>query len=388
VTATGSETIELSIVMPCLNEAETLAACIGKARGSLDRLNCAGEIVVVDNGSTDGSPELAVSLGARVVHVAARGYGNALMGGIEAARGRYVIMGDADDSYDFADLGSFVDKLREGYQLVMGNRFKGGIRPGAMPLLHRYFGNPLLSSIGRLFFGSPCGDFQCGLRGFSKEAIEGLDLRTTGMEFATEMVVKATLRGLRITEVPTSLSPDGRGRPPHLRSWRDGWRYLRFLLLYSPRWLFLYPGLALMLLGLLTGLLLLPGPLTVGSVNFDVHSLLYAALATVIGFQAVTFALFSKIFAISEGLLPEDPRLTRLLRWVTLEMGLGLGALLLLYGLGGSVYALGDWGARAFGPLDPFRVFRVIIPAVTALVLGCQVILSSFFLSVLRLRRR
>ncbi len=389
VSAAGLEApVELSIVMPCLNEAETVAVCIGKAQRSLSGLNCAGEIIVADNGSTDGSQQIAASLGARVVRVEARGYGSALMGGIGASRGRYVIMGDADDSYDFADLGPFVDKLREGYQLVMGNRFKGGIRPGAMPALHRYVGNPLLSGIGRLFFGSPCGDFQCGLRGFSKEAIEHLDLRTTGMEFASEMVVKASLRRLRIAEVPTTLSPDGRSRPPHLRTWRDGWRYLRFLLLYSPRWLFLYPGLALMLLGLITGLLILPGPLTFGSVKFDVHTLLYAALAVVIGFQAVTFALFTKIFAVSEGLLPEDPRLTRLLRRVKLEMGLVVGALLLLFGLGASVYALGDWGARAFGPLDPFRVLRVIVPAVTALVLGCQIILSSFFLSVLRLRRR
>jgi glycosyltransferase involved in cell wall biosynthesis len=388
MTGTDPQAVELSIVMPCLNEAETLAACIQKARGSLGRLNCAGEIIVADNGSTDGSPELAASLGARVVRVVPRGYGSALMGGIVAARGRYVIMGDADDSYDFAELGPFVDKLREGYQLVMGNRFRGGIRPRAMPVLHRYFGNPLLSGIGRLFFRSPCGDFQCGLRGFSKDAIESLDLRTTGMEFATEMVVKATLHGLRIAEVPTSLSPDGRSRPPHLRTWRDGWRYLRFLLLYSPRWLFLYPGLALMLIGMGTGLLLLPGPLTFGSVNFDVHTLLYAALAVMIGFQAVTFALFSKIFAVSEGLLPEDPRLSRWLRWANLEIGLVVGALLLLFGLAASAYALGDWGARAFGALDPFRVFRVIIPAVTALVLGCQIILSSFFLSVLRLRRR
>jgi glycosyltransferase involved in cell wall biosynthesis len=380
--------VELSIVMPCLNEAETLAVCIEKARRSLAGLNCAGEIIVADNGSTDGSPQIAASLGARVVRVQARGYGNALMGGIAAARGPYVIMGDADDSYDFANLGPFIGKLREGYDLVMGNRFQGGIRPGAMPFLHRYLGNPVLSGIGRLFFQSRCGDFQCGLRGFRKEAIERLDLRTTGMEFSSEMVVKATLHRLRIAEVPTTLSPDGRSRPPHLRTWRDGWRYLRFLLLYSPRWLFLYPGLALMLLGLVAGFLILPGPLTLGGVKFDVHTLLYAALAIVIGFQAVTFAVFTKIFAVSEGLLPEDRRLDRLLRRMRLETGLVVGALLMLFGLGGSVYALGDWGAHAFGPLDPFRVLRVIIPAVTALVLGCQVILSSFFLSVLRLRRR
>jgi glycosyltransferase involved in cell wall biosynthesis len=383
-----SSEVEFSIVMPCLNEAETLAVCIEKARRSLGELNCVGEIIVADNGSTDGSQQIAASLGARVVQVETKGYGSALLGGIAAARGRYVIMGDADDSYDFANLRPFVEKLREGYELVMGNRYKGGIRPGAMPPLHQYFGNPLLSGIGRIFFHSPCGDFQCGLRSFRKEAIERLDLRTTGMEFASEMVVKATLRNLRVAEVPTTLSPDGRNRPPHLRTWHDGWRYLRFLLLYSPRWLFLYPGLALILLGLVTGLLILPGPLTFGSIHFDIHTLLYAAMAVVIGFQAVTFALFTKVFAISEGLLPEDARLNRLLRWINLELGLMVGALLLFFGLGTSVYALSGWGALAFGALDPFRVMRMIIPAVTALVLGCQIILSSFFLSVLRLRRR
>src|SRR5262245_55077789 len=380
--------VELSIVMPCLNEAETLGVCIEKAQRSLRELNCTGEIIVVDNGSTDGSQHVAASLGARVVHVEAKGYGNALMGGIAVARGKYVIMGDADDSYDFGNLGPFVEKLRESYELVMGNRFKGGIRPGAMPPLHRYFGNPLLSGVGRLFFHSPCGDFQCGLRGFSKEAIERLDLRTTGMEFASEMVVKATLRQLRIVEVPTTLSPDGRSRRPHLRTWRDGWRFLRFLLLYSPRWLFLYPGLALMFAGIITGLLILPGPVFISGINFDVHTLLYAAMATIIGFQAVTFAFFTKVFAVSEGLLPEDERLNRLLRWARLEVGLVAGALMLLCGFAGSIYALSDWGAHAFGSLDPFRVMRMIIPAATALVLGSEIILSSFFLSVLKLLRR
>jgi hypothetical protein len=273
-------------------------------------------------------------------------------------------------SYDFTNLRPLVERLREGYELVMGNRFKGGIQPGAMPLLHQYFGNPLLSGIGRMFFHSPCGDFQCGLRGFSKEAIEQLDLRTTGMEFASEMVVKATLRNLRIAEVPTTLSPDGRSRPPHLRTWRDGWRYLRFLLLYSPRWLFLYPGLALILAGVVTGLLILPGPLIFGSVKFDVHTFLYAAMAAVIGFQAVTFAVFTKVFAISEGLLPEDERLNRVVRWIKLEVGLAAGSVLLLFGLGASIFALSDWGAHAFGSLDPFRTMRMIIPAVTSLVVG------------------
>jgi glycosyltransferase involved in cell wall biosynthesis len=386
--ASAEAAVELSIVMPCLNEAETLAVCIGKARRSLRELNCDGEIIVADNGSSDGSQQIAARCGARVVNVETKGYGAALMGGIAAARGKYVIMGDADDSYDFTNLGPFVEKLREGYELVMGNRFKGGIKPGAMPPLHHYFGNPLLSGIGRMFFHSPCGDFQCGLRGFSKEAIERLDLRTTGMEFASEMVVKATLGRLRIAEAPTTLSPDGRSRPPHLRTWRDGWRYLRFLLLYSPRWLFLYPGLALMLAGVVTGLLILPGPLTFGSVRFDVHTMLYAAMAVVIGFQAVTFALFTKVFAVSEGLLPEDAWTGRLRRWVKLEAGLVAGTVLLFFGLGASIYALSDWGAHHFGALDPFRVMRMIIPAVTALVLGCQIILSSFFLSVLKLRRR
>ncbi|HEY2989125.1 MAG TPA: glycosyltransferase family 2 protein [Candidatus Binatia bacterium] len=374
--------------MPCLNEAETLGACIEKARRSLSALNVTGEIIVADNGSSDGSAEIAGSLGARVVRVATPGYGNALTGGIAAARAKYVIMGDADDSYDFADLGPFVEKLREGYDLVMGNRFSGGIQPDAMPPLHRYFGNPVLTGIGRLFFHSACGDFHCGLRGFRKAAITALDLRTTGMEFASEMIVKATLRKMRIAEVPISLSPSGRSRPSHLRSWRDGWRHLRFLLLYSPRWLFLYPGAALMLLGLLVGFWLLPGPRMIGHARFDVHTLLYAAMAVVIGFQAVLFAVFTKVFAISEGLLPEDPRWNKLFRWITLEIGLVAGGVLFAAGLGGSIYAVSDWGARSFAAADPVQTLRVVVPSVVALVLGCQIILSSFFLSVLGLRRR
>ena len=383
-----ASSLELSVVMPCLNEAETLATCVEKAQRSLRELGIAGEVIVADNGSTDGSQAIATRMGARVIHVPARGYGNALMGGITAARGKYIIMGDADDSYDFTDLKRFVEKLREGYDLVMGNRFQGGIKPGAMPPLHRYLGNPVLSGLGRLLFRSPCSDFHCGLRGFSKAAVMALDLRTTGMEFASEMVVKATLHKMRITEVPTMLSPDGRLRPPHLRSWRDGWRALRFMLLYSPRWLFLYPGALLMLLGLVAGAWLLPGPRAVGSVSLDVHTLLYAAIAIVIGFQAVTFAAFTKIFAISEGLLPEDPRLNKLFRYVTLEVGLIVGTALVLIGLAGSLYAVSAWGAHAFGPLDPFKTLRIITPAITSLALGCQVILASFFLSVLGLKRR
>ena len=388
MTSDESSPLELSVVMPCLNEAETLGTCIEKAQRALRELNIAGEIIVADNGSTDGSLAIAARMGARVVHVEARGYGNALMGGIAASRGTYIIIGDADDSYDFTSLAPFVEKLREGYDLVMGNRFQGGIMPGAMPPLNRYLGNPALTGIGRLLFRSPCSDFHCGLRGLSRAAATALDLRTTGMEFASEMVVKATLRKMRITEVPTPLSPDGRLRPPHLRRWSDGWRHVRFMLLYSPRWLFLYPGMALMLLGLIAGLWLLPGKRVIGGVGLDVHTLSYAAMAIVIGFQAIAFAVCTKVFAISEGLLPEDPRLTRLFRYITLEVGLAVGTTLLLIGLAGSLYAVGAWGARSFGGLDPKTTLRIVIPAVTALTLGCQIILSSFFLSVLGLKRR
>jgi len=380
--------LELTIVMPCLNEAETLATCIRKAQRSLNELKIIGEIVVADNGSTDGSQEIARQTGTRVILVEDKGYGNALMAGIAAARGTYVIMGDADDSYDFSALGPFIEKLREGYDLVMGNRFLGGINRGAMPPLHRYLGNPVLTTIGRLFFHSPCGDFHCGLRGFRKAAIMQLDLRTTGMEFASEMVVKATLRKMRIAEVPTTLSPAGRSRPPHLHRWRDGWRHLRFLLLYSPRWLFLYPGQLLMLLGLLIGAWLLPGPKMVGGITFDVHTLLYAALAVIIGFQAIVFAIFTKVFAISEGLLPQDPRLNAVMEYITLEVGLIVGIVLVLLGLAGSIYAVGYWDVHSFGNLNPSRTLRIVIPAVTFLTLGCQILLSSFFLSILGLRRR
>ncbi len=386
--AGGASEIEVSVVMPCLNEAETVGVCIEKARRALAELGVAGEVVVADNGSTDGSQEIAERMGARVVRVEARGYGSALMGGIAAARGRYVIMGDADDSYDFSALAPFVEKLRAGYGLVMGNRFKGGIAKGAMPPLHKYLGNPVLTGVGRLLFRSPCGDFHCGLRGFSKEAVERLDLRTTGMEFASEMVVKATLHDIGVTEVPTRLAPDGRSRAPHLRRWRDGWRHLRFLLLYSPRWLFLYPGALLMLAGLAMGAWLLPGPRTVGGATLDIHTLLYAAVAVIVGFQAINFAVFTKIFAISEGLLPEDPRLNRVFRYVNLEAGLVVGATLLVAGLVTSLYTFSAWRAHSFGPLDATKSLRVIIPAVTALTLGCQIILSSFFLSILGLRRR
>lgn len=380
--------LELSVVMPCLNEAQTLGTCIKKALATMERLGIRGEVIVADNGSTDGSQSIAEGLGARVVPIETRGYGSALRGGIAAARGRFVIMGDSDDSYDFTQLGGFMTKLGEGYDLVMGNRFHGGIRPGAMPFLHRFLGNPGLSWLGRLFFGCPVGDFQCGLRGFRKDAIDKLELQTTGMEFSTEMVVKATLFKLRIAEIPTTLAPDGRGRPPHLRTWRDGWRYLRFLLLYSPRWLFLYPGVSLFLFGVAVSLWLLPGPRTVGAVTFDYHTLLFGAMAILIGFESINFAAFTKLFAISERLLPEDPRLNKVFRYVTLETGLVLGALLILAGAGIWVFGLSYWRSHHFGPLDPDKTLRIVIPGFLSLTLGIQIVLSSFFLSVLGMGRR
>jgi glycosyltransferase involved in cell wall biosynthesis len=388
LTPITSCTLEVSVVMPCLNEADTLATCIVKAQQALCENKIHGEVIVADNGSTDGSQTIATRLGARLVPVPARGYGNALMGGIAAAQGRFIIMGDADDSYDFADIMPFLTKLREGYDLVMGNRFQGGIKPGAMPPLHQYLGNPLLTGIGRLFFRCPVGDFHCGLRGFKKSSVLKMDLQTTGMEFASEMVVKATLMQMRIAEVPTTLSPDGRSRPPHLRTWRDGWRHLRFLLLYSPRWLFLYPSLFLVLVGLGLGVWIIPGPRTIGRVTLDVHTLLYAVLTILLGFQGVTFSVFSKIFAVSEGLLPEDSRSATVCRFFNLEMGLVIGGALVLCGLAGSVYALSDWSSHSFGSLDPTRTLRMVAPAILALALGGQIILASFFLSVLGLRRK
>jgi glycosyltransferase involved in cell wall biosynthesis len=381
-------TLDLSVVMPCLNESLTLGTCIRKARATIERLGIRGEVIVADNGSTDGSQALAEELGARVVPIQARGYGSALRGGIAVARGRYVIMGDSDDSYDFTQLGDFIGKLDEGYDLVMGNRFHGEIRQGAMPFLHRYLGNPVLSWLGRLFFGCPVGDFQCGLRGFRKDSIDRLELQTTGMEFSTEMVVKATLFGLRIIEIPTTLSPDGRDRPPHLRTWRDGWRYLRFLLLYSPRWLFLYPGIALLALGTAISAWLLPGPQRIDGVTFDYHTLLFGAMAILIGFQSANFAVFTKTFAVTEHLVPEDPRLTKAFRYVTLETGLIIGTLLILAGAATWIFGLSYWRSHHFGALDPERTLRIVIPGFVSLTLGIEIVLSSFFISVLGMGRR
>jgi len=323
-----------------------------------------------------------------VVSVRERGYGAALRGAMVAAKGLYFIMADSDDSYDFEKLDGFVQKLHEGYDLVMGNRFLGGIAKGAMPWKNRYVGTPILSAIGRRMFRAKAGDYNCGIRGLSKAAYERMDLRTTGMEFASEMVVKASLLDMKVAEVPTTLSLDGRSRPPHLRPWRDGWRHLRFLLMYSPRWLFLYPGMLLMLIGTLGCALLLPGPFTFHGIGFDVHTLLYAFVFILLGFQFVAFAMFSKVFAITEGLLPEDPRLNRVFRWIRLETGLAAGALLILIGIAGSIFAVSGWAERQFGALDPGHMLRVVMPSVFALSLGIQIVTSSFFLSILGLRRR
>ncbi len=380
---------ELSVVMPCLNEARTIGTCIRKAQASFERIGIAGEVVVADNGSTDGSQEIAEELGARVVPVQERGYGAALTGGIAAARGRWVIMGDADDSYDFADLEPFVRQLQEGYDLVAGNRFKGGIHPGAMPWLHRRLGNPVLSFVGRTLYGTPCGDIYCGLRGFDREKVAALDIRSSGMEFAIEMIVKATMQGLRVTEVPTTLSPDAEGREPHLNTWRDGWRSIRLLLLYSPKWLFLYPGLFSLVVGLLGMAWLIPGNRSIGSVGFDVSTLLYFALAVIVGLQSVYFFLTARWFGITEGLLPDDPRIRRLVeRPRRLEWTLLVGMVLVVGGLGLSVYALATWNEAGFGQLNYPDTLRIVIPGATLIACGMQTVLSALFLSVLGLRHR
>ena len=377
---------ELTILMPCLNEAATVGSCIAKARAFLERAGIEGEVLIADNGSDDGSRALAERAGARVVEVARRGYGAALAGGIAAARGRYIIMGDADDSYDFARLDGFVARLREGYPLVMGNRFRGGIRKGAMPFLHRYLGNPVLSFFGRLLFRTRVGDFHCGLRGFDREAVQALRLSTTGMEFASELIVKASLAGWRIAEVPTTLSPDGRGRLPHLRTWRDGWRHLRFLLLFSPRWLFLYPGLALLALGTALMSTLYFAPLHFLGVGLDIHSMLYASAAALLGLQLCLFGLFARVAAQSAGLLPRHPALEKVLAALTLERGLLAGVCMVLVGVLWSAAAVWQWRAAGFGALDPRVVMRDTIPATALMVGGMEFVLASFLLSVLRLR--
>lgn len=379
---------ELSIVLPCLNEELTVGNCVRKARDFLSRTGIRGEVIVADNGSTDQSREIARSAGARVIDIAEKGYGAALKGGFDAARGQYVIMADADESYDLSRLDEFVTKLREGYDLVMGNRFQGGILPGAMPVLHRYLGNPVLSFLGRLFFRVNVGDFHCGLRGFNRSRIAALNLHTPGMEFASEMVVKAALARHCITEVSTTLSPDGRDRAPHLRTWRDGWRHLRFLLTFSPRWLFLYPGLTLLSIGTALQALLLHDGVELGSFGLDIHTMLYAAAMSVIGVQLVWFAVLAKAYGIRIGMLPADDRIERALRALTLERGVIIGSVLLIGGIVLSIIAVRDWASTGYGPLDPRLVMRTTIPSVSMMLVGMEFIVASFFLWILRLEHR
>jgi glycosyltransferase involved in cell wall biosynthesis len=387
MTSTGDTEIELSIVIPCLNEAETLGTCIKKAQSSIKEHDLRAEIIIGDNGSKDGSQDIAESLGARVVKVKQKGYGAALYNATRTARGRYILMGDADDSYDFQKLYPFVEKLRGGCDLVMGNRFQGGIRKGAMPWKNRYIGNPVLSGVGRILFRSPIGDFHCGMRGFSRSAFERMNLRTTGMEYASEMVIKATLQRMQIGEVPTTLSKDGRSRPPHLRPWRDGWRHLRFMLLYSPRWLFFYPGILLTLIGALITAWLLPGPQAAFGIGFDFHTLLFGAGFILIGCQSISFAIFAKIYANSLNLLPRDGRLDILKRF-KLEYGLVAGSLFILLGLIGSAQAVANWFSAPLLNLTGSETLRLSIASVLGLVLGAQTILNSFMLSVTQLKTR
>ncbi len=383
---------EISIVMPCLNEAETIGTCISKGKKSLEALKIDGEILVADNGSTDGSIEIARKLGARVVQVAEKGYGNALRGGIEAAAGKWIIMADADDSYDLSDIAPFIEKLREGYDLVMGCRLpRGGgkINQGAMPWKHRWIGNPVLSAIGQIFFKSPATDFHCGMRAFTREAYHRMELRTTGMEFASEMVIKATLKKLHIAEVPITLYKDGRSRLPHLRSWRDGWRHLRFMLLYSPTWLFMVPGMLLLLLGMGFGLRLQWAAWKIGPFGFDTNTLLVCSLAQVVGLQIFFFGIFARVFAVSEGLLPEtaDP-LDNVFKFFSLEKGVLLGLVIFLTGLAKLVIAVLFWKAVHFGAMSYPESLRQVIPAITFIMIGIQIVFSSFFLSFLSLPRK
>jgi glycosyltransferase involved in cell wall biosynthesis len=386
--STEAGPVELTILMPCLNEAETLGVCIEKAQGFLARSGVSGEVLISDNGSTDGSQEIATRLGARVTNAPRRGYGAALINGIDNARGRYITMGDADDSYDFENLGPFVERLRGGADLVMGNRFKGGIAPGAMPPLHKYLGNPVLSGIGQLFFRPNIGDFHCGLRGFNRERIRALDLQTTGMEFASEMVVKASLARYRIEEVPTTLKKDGRSRPPHLRSWHDGWRHLRFLLLFAPRWLFVYPGLVAFFLGAITVGVLAFGSVEIAGVGFDVTTMVYASALCVIGYQSLLFFWLTKLFATQEGFLPASPRYRAIVARWSAERGLLIGLALFVIGIVIGIVQVSRWGSLNFGAQDAAAVVRIAIPSALGIVLGFQTMMMSFFSGVLTTPRR
>jgi glycosyltransferase involved in cell wall biosynthesis len=384
--------LDVTILMPCLNEAETLAICVRKARQAIADFGRPGEVLIADNGSTDGSQAIAIAEGARVVPVPIRGYGAALWAGIEAAEGKYILMADADDSYDFSHLPRFIEALESGpnggRDLVMGNRFRGGILADAMPPLHRYLGNPVLSFVGRLFFRVPIGDFHCGMRAFRASAMRALNLRTTGMEFASEMVVKSSLQGLAIGEVPTTLKPDGRTRAPHLRTWRDGWRHLRFLLMYSPRWLFFYPGIALTIVGLLLSAWLIPAQRHIGRFSFDVDTLTYALGMLLIGVQIVVFAISAQLFGTHEGFLPPHPHVEKVVDTISLEVGLGLGVLLLLTGLGIGIYAVWQWHIAGYGELTATHMLRLTLPSACALMLGVEAIFASFFIGLLQIHRR
>ncbi len=382
---------QITVVMPCLNEADTLATCIRKARTGLREADIDGEILIADNGSTDGSPQIAEGLGARVVHVAEKGYGSALMGGIAAARGQWVLMADADDSYDFLEIPRFVAKLRGGHELVQGCRRRAGggtILPGAMPFLHRWVGNPLFSTLVRRWFNAPISDVYCGMRAFTKPLYERLDQRCTGMEFATEMIIKSSIIGADIAEVPITLHPDGRtAHPPHLKTFRDGWRTLRFFLLYSPRWLFLIPGLVLIALGAIGYGIALP-ELEIGRVTFSAHTLLFASLAIVCGYQACLIAVFAKTFAVNEGLVPPSANYRRFYRFATLERGLALGVAALVAGLVLLGLAVNRWRIADFGDLDFASTMKLVIPGATLATIGFQTVLSSFFVSILGMSRR
>ncbi|MDB5423581.1 MAG: dolichol-p-glucose synthetase [Phenylobacterium sp.] len=378
--------VELTILMPCLDEAETLAICIEKAQRFLATSGVVGEVVIADNGSTDGSQEIATRLGARVVPVPRRGYGAALIGGIEAARGRFTIFGDADDSYDFEALQPFVDQLRAGSDVVMGNRFRGGIAPGAMPPLHKYLGNPVLTAIGRLLFRVPAGDFHCGLRGFNTARIRELNLNATGMEFASEFVVRAALASYSIAEVPTTLKPDGRSRPPHLRTWRDGWRHLRFLLLFSPSWLFLFPGVLLILFGAVGAAVLLPGPLQVTpTLTLDTHSLLVSSISVIIGIQFVTASVLARRYGVINGLLPPPKAVLNVGMRASLETVLLVGAGFILLGVGGVVYGVTTWARVGFGPLEGVFLMRLLIVALTLVAAGLQLATLAFLTGLIEI---
>ncbi len=384
----GSDAFEVTILMPCLNEAETLGICIRKAKSFLNENGVAGEVLIADNGSTDDSLKIATAEGARVVNVMERGYGAALAGGIAAARGRFIIMGDADDSYDFLHLMLFVERLRSGADLVMGNRFRGGIAKGAMPFLHRYLGNPVLSFIGRLFFSVGIGDFHCGLRGFRRDRIAALRLRTTGMEFASEMVVRSALARYRIEEVPTTLKPDGRSRPPHLRTWRDGWRHLRFLLMYSPRWLFFYPGVLLLGAGLVVAVALFPGPLRIGRVAFDVHTFVAACMAILVGAQSILFALIARRYGVNNGFIPGSPRYRAALAALTLERLLLTALVLLILGLSGAIWCIAIWASSGFGSLTDAWILRVLMLSLTGIAAAIQLAFSAFLAGIMDIPAR